>query len=67
MKQYVITELVKCSNGGRREQVAEFPDWAERSAHIAFRELCEAHPDTYFELLAVEHTETCLDFTEPRA
>lgn len=65
MRQYVIAELVKSSKGGRRERAAEFPDWAERSARAKFRELCEAHPNTYFELLLVEHSETCLDFTEP--
>jgi|GEM_PF-4226121 hypothetical protein len=62
MKQYVITELVKSTKGNERRRAQEFPEWAERSARLAYDELRNQYPDTIFELLLIEHTEECLDF-----
>ena len=66
MKQYVIMELVKTTKGNRREKVLDFQGDYERAARMRYEELASTYPGTYFELLFIEHSETCLDFTKDR-
>jgi ACT domain-containing protein len=64
MKRYVIIELVRTTKGAHTETVVEFEIY--RPAYMRYKELIEKHPTVYFELLEIEHKETCLEFTKER-
>jgi len=58
---YKIIQHVKTVNKGWHEIVFSTP--IERIAGREFNELKAEHPGEYFELIKVEHKETCLAFT----
>lgn len=60
---YEVRELVRSSTRHTFEVVATFPDWAERPAMMTYSEKVREHPETYFEVVKVEHVETCVAFT----
>lgn len=65
--QFEIRALIKTPKGNRMEVMETFPDEsAERISRCWFNEMKVLHPETYFERIKVEHSETCLDFTEGR-
>lgn len=66
VKSFVIMELVRTSKDNRREIAFQCEDGYERIARARFAELSAQFPNTYFELLAIEHTEECLEFTKDR-
>jgi hypothetical protein len=63
VRQYVVIELVISTKGNERRRIDEFPEEYERAARRSFDWHCEHYPETYFELLLIEHTEKCLDYT----
>lgn len=56
-----ITQAVKTVSRGWNETISE--PYNERVAMIEFSRLKKEHPGEYFELIEVEHRETCLEFT----
>ena len=61
MTYYVIRTMVKRlgRNTIEDEKRCEF----ERSAKMAYDELCREYPNDYFELVKIEHNEECLAYT----
>lgn len=66
MKSFVVMELVRTSKDNRREIAFQCGGDYERVARARFAELSAQFPNTYFELLAIEHKEECLEFTKDR-
>ena len=66
MTQYSIAQMVRRVDANTREIVQTFGVEYLRSAKMRFEELNRAYPDEYFELLKIEHTEQCIDFTPPK-
>ena len=64
MVQYSIMQMVRRVDRNTREEVQSFGADYLRSAKMRFEELKRSYPDEYFELLKIEHTEECLDFTQ---
>ena len=61
MISFVVKQLVKTVNGNRLETVYESS--IERIAIMSYKGAIEEYPDEYFELIKIEHVESCLQFT----
>jgi len=60
---YELRQQVKTVKANRLEVVESWQEGGERIARIWFEDMKEAHPDVYFELVKVFHSEECLAFT----
>jgi len=58
---FKIVQQINSVRRGFRETV--FNGQIERIARLEFNRLKEDWPEEYFELLKIEHRETCLEFT----
>lgn len=61
MIEYQILQLVKSARRNWMEQV--YKTTIERYATREFEILEQEYPNEYFELIKIEHNETCLVFT----
>lgn len=59
--KYEIRQSVYCVNKRWHETV--YSTQVERMARRSFEEMVIDNPNDYFELVKVEHSETCLEFT----
>lgn len=59
---FEIREQIETTNGNRMETTQTYPDYAERTARLNFKEFVSRFPGRYFELIRVERSETCLLF-----
>ena len=62
MIEYIILQFVKSVSRGWYEKV--YTGKIERIAQSEFHRLVKEYPDEYFELIKIEHNETCLEFTQ---
>ena len=60
--KFVIQQHVKSVKKGWREEI--FSTLCERTAKFSYTDLCLEHPNEYFELVKVEHSETLLEHTK---
>jgi hypothetical protein len=64
MKQFVIRAILKEFMSSDSKDIQTFEEAYERQARLRYEELTRVYPNIYFELLLVEHNETCLEFTK---
>ena len=55
---FEIRQLVKTAKRNRLETIAD--TGIERTARFDYEAFCRSHPNDYFELVRIEHTENCL-------
>ena len=58
---FVIRQSVRSIKECRHEVV--FSTQCERTARHSYKDIIKDNPDEYFELVKVEHSEDCLEYT----
>lgn len=59
---FVINQSLKSVNGRKHEVV--FSNMSERIATRSYNDMVRENPGEYFELIKVDHSEVCLQFTK---